>query len=259
MSQFATPTNAERRPMSNSLGFAGFLCSTIGLVCTVGILCPIGFVLSLIGLRKQPRGFAIAGSIIGSSDQLVCCSWASRACWHLRLSPELLDTGFPMCTPWLMAHRCITRSNFTNSRRERCQPRLLICKSIPLQPLMAGDGHSGINSIRMVHSQSFQMDPMESRERLTTCRPQVRARSFHNHSSGQFRRERFNQLSDPLLESIHKYSESAAANLPPAFHLMHWRLRPTVRLQLREPVRLRGRHRRATIACVQRIVRRVRQ
>lgn len=65
MSQFATPSNAELRPMSNSLGFAGFLCSLIGLVCTVGILCPIGFVLSLIGLRKEPRGFAIAGAIIG--------------------------------------------------------------------------------------------------------------------------------------------------------------------------------------------------
>lgn len=65
MSQFATPSNAELRPMSNSLGFAGFLCSLIGLLCTVGILCPIGFILSLIGLRKQPRGFAIAGAIIG--------------------------------------------------------------------------------------------------------------------------------------------------------------------------------------------------
>lgn len=66
MSQFATPTHAELRPMSNSFGFAGFLCSLIGLVCTVGILCPIGFILSLIGLRKRPRGFAVAGAVIGA-------------------------------------------------------------------------------------------------------------------------------------------------------------------------------------------------
>ncbi len=66
MSQFAAaPSPSETRPASNSLGFAGFLCSTIGLVCTIGILCPIGFILSLFGLRKQPRGFAIAGTIIG--------------------------------------------------------------------------------------------------------------------------------------------------------------------------------------------------
>ena len=65
MSQFAAPSTAQFRPMSNSLGFAGFLCSTIGLVCTVGILCPVGLIISLFGLRKEPRGFAIAGAIIG--------------------------------------------------------------------------------------------------------------------------------------------------------------------------------------------------
>lgn len=52
-----------QRP-SNSMGVAGFIISLVGWV-SCGILCPIGLVLSLIGLRKQPRGFAVAGVILG--------------------------------------------------------------------------------------------------------------------------------------------------------------------------------------------------
>lgn len=50
---------------SNSLGLAGFITSLVGAVLTAGFLCPIGLVLSLAALRRQPRGFAIAGVVIG--------------------------------------------------------------------------------------------------------------------------------------------------------------------------------------------------
>jgi hypothetical protein len=49
---------------TNSLGLAGFICSILGLV-TAGILSPIGLILSLVALGRRPRGFAIAGVVIG--------------------------------------------------------------------------------------------------------------------------------------------------------------------------------------------------
>src|SRR3954471_6265213 len=51
-------------PPSNNLGLAGFVTSLLGLL-SCGVLSPIGLLLSLIGLTKQPRGFAVAGTIIG--------------------------------------------------------------------------------------------------------------------------------------------------------------------------------------------------
>jgi hypothetical protein len=47
------------------LGVAGFIVSLIGLVVTCGLLCPLGLLLSLIALFKRPRGFAIAGTLLG--------------------------------------------------------------------------------------------------------------------------------------------------------------------------------------------------
>lgn len=49
----------------NALGLAGFITSLVGVVMTAGFLCPVGLVLSLFALRRQPRGFAIAGAVIG--------------------------------------------------------------------------------------------------------------------------------------------------------------------------------------------------
>jgi hypothetical protein len=50
---------------TNTLGIAGFICSLVGLIMTGGLLCPIGLLLSLIALGRQPRGFAIAGVVLG--------------------------------------------------------------------------------------------------------------------------------------------------------------------------------------------------
>ncbi len=58
-----------QRP-SNSLGMAGFIISLFGWL-SCGILCPIGLILSLLGLRKEPRGFALAGVILGGLG----CIW----------------------------------------------------------------------------------------------------------------------------------------------------------------------------------------
>ncbi|MEM1330696.1 MAG: type II secretion system protein GspG [Planctomycetota bacterium] len=49
---------------SNGLGIAGFVVSLLGLI-TGGCLSPIGFILSLIAVFREPRGFAIAGIVLG--------------------------------------------------------------------------------------------------------------------------------------------------------------------------------------------------
>lgn len=63
----STPRQAYyyQPPPTNALGIAGFVVSLSGLVVTFGLICPIGLLLSLIGLGKSPRGYAIAGSIVG--------------------------------------------------------------------------------------------------------------------------------------------------------------------------------------------------
>jgi hypothetical protein len=61
---------------SNTLGLAGFVTSLVGFVVTGGILCPIGLILSLVALRRAPRGFAIAGVVIGVVGSCGGCFFA---------------------------------------------------------------------------------------------------------------------------------------------------------------------------------------
>lgn len=49
----------------NSLGLAGFIVSLVGLA-SCGLLAPIGLVMSLMAVGRQPRGFAVAGIILGA-------------------------------------------------------------------------------------------------------------------------------------------------------------------------------------------------
>jgi hypothetical protein len=58
------PTNVSRGEASNGLGLAGFIVSLVGLI-SCGLISPIGLVLSLVGLGKSPKGFAIAGTVLG--------------------------------------------------------------------------------------------------------------------------------------------------------------------------------------------------
>lgn len=51
---------------SNALGLAGFITSLVGIVFTGGVLCPVGLILSLIALSRWPRGFAVAGVVLGA-------------------------------------------------------------------------------------------------------------------------------------------------------------------------------------------------
>ncbi len=64
MSDFSTP-NPSDPGESNGLGIAGFVVSLVGL-CSGGVLSPVGLILSLVALNKRPKGFAVAGVIIGA-------------------------------------------------------------------------------------------------------------------------------------------------------------------------------------------------
>ncbi len=49
---------------SNAMGLIGFIVSLVSLVGCGGFLSPVSLVFSLIGLGKQPKGFAIAGLVL---------------------------------------------------------------------------------------------------------------------------------------------------------------------------------------------------
>ncbi|MEE9394474.1 MAG: type II secretion system protein GspG [Planctomycetota bacterium] len=59
-------TKPIKRPETNGLGVAGFITSLVGLIFTCGLLCPIGLLMSFFALFSRPRGFAVAGTIIGA-------------------------------------------------------------------------------------------------------------------------------------------------------------------------------------------------
>ncbi len=49
---------------SNTMGLIGFIISIVSLVGCGGLLSPISLIFSIIGLGKQPKGFAIAGLVL---------------------------------------------------------------------------------------------------------------------------------------------------------------------------------------------------
>ncbi len=61
---YYAPMGAPAPQPVNAAGLVGFILSMCGLLCA---LCfPIGFIVSLFGLRTPPKGFAIAGTVIGA-------------------------------------------------------------------------------------------------------------------------------------------------------------------------------------------------
>jgi len=75
--QFGSPQ--PQRQGSNVLGIIGFVLSTLGLITCcipfVGFIGSIGLVLSLIALFRAPRGFAIAGTMIGIIATIFAVLW----------------------------------------------------------------------------------------------------------------------------------------------------------------------------------------
>ncbi|MGH7131311.1 MAG: hypothetical protein ACREJO_05135 [Phycisphaerales bacterium] len=72
MSQSPSPSRPvnvviQQPPRSNGFGITGFILSLVALlggVCFGTLLSPLSLLLSIIGLRREPRGLAIAGTIL---------------------------------------------------------------------------------------------------------------------------------------------------------------------------------------------------
>jgi len=54
----------QYRNPSNGLGVAGFIVSLIGFI-SCGLIAPIGLIMSIVAMKREPRGFATAGLILG--------------------------------------------------------------------------------------------------------------------------------------------------------------------------------------------------
>ena len=67
-------------PKETGFGVAGFIASIIGII-TCGSLSIFGVILSAIGLRKEPKGLAVAGLILGLIGlvELVGCGFLAYA------------------------------------------------------------------------------------------------------------------------------------------------------------------------------------
>lgn len=72
--QPANVTHVIHHDRDNGVGLAGFVVSIIGLL-SCGSLSIIGLLISLCGLVKQPRGMAIAGTIIGALGSAFFALW----------------------------------------------------------------------------------------------------------------------------------------------------------------------------------------
>lgn len=69
MSSTPSPQVVYVQPPSNGLGVAAFVCSLVG-VLSCGLFAPVGLALSIPAMFRQPRGFALAGLILGIAGSL---------------------------------------------------------------------------------------------------------------------------------------------------------------------------------------------
>jgi len=72
MARLSPEDRWDHQPNENGLGLASFIVSILGLI-SVGILSPVGAVMGLIAIRREPRGFAIAGLVIGLVGSIWIC------------------------------------------------------------------------------------------------------------------------------------------------------------------------------------------
>ena len=79
-------------PRTNGIALAGFIVSLVGLVVTGGLLCPVGVLLSLIGMMKPPRAFAVAGLVVGLVGTLVGAALVWFVIYSIMLSQAFAST-----------------------------------------------------------------------------------------------------------------------------------------------------------------------
>lgn len=68
--QVSIPQVVIHQAPTNGLGIAGFIVSLVSFL-SCGLLAPIAFILSIIGIFRRPKGFAMAGLIISTFQLLL--------------------------------------------------------------------------------------------------------------------------------------------------------------------------------------------
>ncbi len=57
-------SNQMSNQESNGLGIAGFVVSLVG-IGSCGLISPVGLILSMMAMKREPKGLAIAGLVLG--------------------------------------------------------------------------------------------------------------------------------------------------------------------------------------------------
>ena len=79
------------RTSENLVGMIGFVLSIVSLLFFFGVASPISLCVSLFGLKKEPRGFAIAGTIISALGTALLCCLIIVICFAPLIVQKVLD------------------------------------------------------------------------------------------------------------------------------------------------------------------------
>jgi len=89
-------------PRPNGWGIAGFVVSLVS-IATLGLLSPLALLFSLIGMRRAPRGFAVAGTAISLG---LMAPWAGLAYLaHQEHQEHLADRNRAVAMPAIVRAR----------------------------------------------------------------------------------------------------------------------------------------------------------
>src|SRR4051812_164334 len=84
---------------TNPLAIAGFIVSLIGMLGCL-ILGPVGMVISAFALRRKPRGFAIAGLILGILATLTIITLVASVWFFAVMASRSLAAFVPLAQTW---------------------------------------------------------------------------------------------------------------------------------------------------------------
>lgn len=131
-------------PQSNGMGIAGFVTSLVSLIACGGVLWPVSLGLSVAGMKREPKGLAIAGVVLSAISAMLF---------------------FVMFLPFFLIPFIIGMGAATTSGRDRAEQALL---AITVQNEYASTGvmPASIAALRGVN-QSMTTDRWNTPYRLT--------------------------------------------------------------------------------------------
>lgn len=96
---------------SNLLGIWGFILSLLALFLTCGVLSPLALLVSLFGLLRRPRGFAVAGTVISGLATLLLVVVAVGVWMSAAVSIHEVQAAHERAVQTEETHRAIARAH----------------------------------------------------------------------------------------------------------------------------------------------------